>query len=166
MHELVSSSKVRGLYPNPEISDAISEICFHYGVASTILFDNSPKKINENDRAYKLRNERYEYVESICKGNDLEIVLLKNRSLRNKIVHIDEHVEKELRKPDAGWLIDSAVDNRDEFTAPNEISVNFCRGYIVMEEKIIHFGYEMDVRRLKYEASSVISAVFHSVQRS
>lgn len=147
-------------YINPEIPQVLTEIFAHQGVASSTLFNGSPRSGSESARAYKLRTERFEYVRDICDSAGISRDILTNRTLRNKLIHMDECIERAMRTPNTGWSIDSALAYRDQFQAPNGIKVGFCRTFIVAEEVLIHLGHEISIKQLRKEAQNTLSALF------
>jgi hypothetical protein len=149
-----------GFYPHPDIPLVLTEMCFHQGMASSIMFNNSERGHNENARSYRARIERYGYVHSFCKSQGVNIPILTSRTVRNQMVHIDAYLEKALRKPNAGWLIDGAIAYRDQFSAPDGISIEFCRAFIASKEIILHLGDEIPIRGLWHEATAVLAVVF------
>ena len=148
------------VYLHPDIPLVLTEMCFHQGMASSIMFNNSERGRNESIRTYKARIERYEYVQSFCKFQGLHVSILTSRIVRNQMVHIDEHLEKALRKPNTGWFIDGAIAYRDQFSAPDGISIQFCRTFIASEEVLLHLGNEIPIRGLWHEATAVLAAVW------
>lgn len=157
---LGSNPQIVGVYLDQRIPQVLSEICFHQGVASRILFDNSSRSGNETAATYKLRLERFEYIKNICATNSITTSILSDRKVRNQLIHIDEYLAKNLRKPNTGWFIDVAVDSRDQFKNPNVKHYGFCRSFIVSEEIILHFDNEISIPKLWQEATAVLAAAF------
>lgn len=147
-------------YIHPEIPQVLTEIFAHQGVASSILFNGSPRPRDESARSYQLRIERFEYVRDLCDTASVSRAILTNRTLRNQLIHMDSHVEKAMRTPNTGWFIDSAMAYRDQFQAPNGITTGFCRTFISSEEVLIHLGHEISVKGLRQEATDVLRALF------
>lgn len=157
---LHATPQMSGMYPHPRIPQILSEICIHQGIASSVLFDK-PKRDNEKSAAaYKLKLERFEYIKNICETNFIPVPILSNRKMRNELIHIDEYLFKNLRKPDTGWFIDVAIDSREQFKNPNIKHYGFCRSFIASEEIIIHFDNEISIPKLWHEATAVLAAAF------
>lgn len=151
---------IENFYPHPEIPHLLTEICAHQGVASSIMFNGSPRASDESARAYELRIARYRYVREFCDAANVDLSILRSKTLRNKLIHIDSHVEKAMRTPETGWIIDSAIGYRDQFRNPDVKKVGFCRTFVVQEEKILHLGHEIFVPDLYNQTVSVLACVF------
>lgn len=146
---------------HPEIPSTLSELAFHQGIASTILFNDSPKAHKENGATYKLRLERFSYVRRKCEG--ISTSVLSDRKIRNSLTHVDEHLAKALAQPKTGWIIDSAIGRRDQLTASQHgIEISFCRTYISAEDVLLHLGNEISVKNLRKEAVDVLMAVWNA----
>jgi hypothetical protein len=146
-------------HPHPEISSTLSDLAFQQGLASTILFNDAPRGQRESSAAYKLRLSRLAYVRQKCAN--IPISVLTNRQIRNSLVHIDEYLVREMAKPKTGWLVDSAIARRDQFTAAQHgIDVAFCRTYISSEDVLIHFDNEISLIELRREANEVREAIY------
>ena len=89
--------------------------------------------------------------------------VLANRTIRNKLVHIDDHLAKAGKKPNTGYFIDMAVSHRNQFVASDGIEIGFCQSLIVSEEIILHVGSEISLRGLRHEAGAVLEAVFRAL---
>lgn len=148
------------VYIHPDIPKTLTEICIHQGIASSIMFNNSERLFNENAAAYKLRMERFEYVKSLCDRASISVSILTNRKIRNHLVHVDTHLEKALRRPKTGWIVDSAIASRDQFSPPLGLQMGYCRTFVACEEVILHLDNEISVRHLRNEAGQVLSCVF------
>jgi hypothetical protein len=141
-------------YPHPEIPPTLSDLAFQQGLASTILFNDAPRGQRESSAAYKLRRSRLAYVKQKCGG--IQISVLPNRQVRNSLVHIDEYLVRQMARPKTGWLVDSAIGRRDQFTAAHHgIVVAFCRTYIASEDVLVHFDNEISLTELRREANEV-----------
>lgn len=143
---------------HPDIPSTLSDLGFQQGLASTILFNADPRGSRENAKAYQLRLERLAYVQLHCAGAPTAV--LSNRKARNALAHIDEYLVRELAKPHTGWMIDSAIARRDQFTAPPGITTAFCRMYISSEDVLLHLGQEIPLTNLRTEAKAVLSAIW------
>ena len=102
--------------------------------------------------------ERVAYVANRCQN--ISIPNLKNRKVRNALAHLDEYLVEELAASQTGWFIDIAVRSRAEFKAPNNLQINYCRSYIISEDRLLHFGHEVRLEDLKTEAKNVLSSVW------
>lgn len=152
---------IHGFYPDPEIPHLITEILAHQGIASLLLFNRSERdKKNESARAFELRLARHDYVLRFCDEAGFAPNLLANRTLRNKIVHMDSHLERALRTPNTGWFIDSALGRRSDLQAPEGLEVGFCRCFIGEELSIAHLGHQVSLDNLRHEACAVLALVF------
>ncbi len=151
-------------YIHPDIPQTLSEICLHQGIASSILFNDSEKTSKENTHTYNLRMERFKYVKNFCAAQNVTVNILSDKAVRNRLVHIDEYLAKQLSKPNTGWFIDSAVAFRDQFAAQNGAELQFCRSFIASEEIILHFDKEISTRKLWEEACAVLAVVFGEQQ--
>jgi hypothetical protein len=166
LHELVASdTKLLEFYPNPEIAPILSELCFHQGLASTILFDDSSKKQRESGTAFRLRKTRVEYVKGKCAA--LRLKVLTSRKIRNSMTHIDEYLADEMQRPKTGWMIDSAIGRRDQFTAKQHgIDVAYCRVFIASEDTLLHLGNEISLKQLREEATVVLATIWSQTEES
>lgn len=157
---LAQSTIVGGLYSHPEIPQTLTEIFTHQGVASSILFDSSDRGKDESARALKLRRERVEYVGKYCSEAGLTITALSDRSMRNRLIHMDEYVEKALRRPNTGWFVDTALQERTTFGPPHGVSIGYCRCFIASEGTLVHLGREASLANLLNEAVALLAVVF------
>ena len=146
---------------HPEIPSTLSDLCYQAGLASTILFNDNPKGKMESEVAYNLRLERVQYISEICAKIDLSPVVLRDRDIRNSLTHIDEHIADILTSSqNAGWFIDVAVISKKEWVAPEGISINYIRSYIIEDDVIIHLGKELPVSVLREECVNLLQKVF------
>jgi hypothetical protein len=141
-----------------DLPSLLSDIVFHQGLASTLLFRDGPKGNGESQKAFASRSERAAYVAQKCDGLSLDA--LKNKKVRNSIAHLDEYLVEELAAESTGWWIDTVQSRRDMFTAPNNLKVAFCRSYIIGEDKLLNFGNEIVLSDLKREAEQVLAAIW------
>jgi len=161
LHELTREGPIKNAAFHPEIAPVLSDLCYQAGLASTILFNNSKQGYRESQIAFKLRQERYEYVERYCSSQGINPVTLRDREVRNSLTHIDERLADILTEaPRRGWFINAAVGSKTEFVAPEGITANYCRSYAIKEDVILHLGNELDVSRLRDECVAVLAVVF------
>jgi len=159
LYELIGAlPNLIDFYPHPDIPATLTDIAFQHGLASTILFNDSPKGKSESAAEYKCRAERVTYVKAGCAHVLVDV--LADRKIRNSLTHIDEHLVKHLSQPNTGWYIDSAIGRRDQFTAPNGLNIGFCRTYIASEDVLLHLGNEISIKRLRRQAKRVLSAIW------
>lgn len=151
-----------GVYLHPQIPHVLSELFFHQGVASTIMFNNSTKGASETKVAFDHRIFRYEYVRRLCAAEGLETPILANRKMRNQIVHIDEHLRKAMTQPNTGWFIDCALASRDGLAVKSDpnTKTGFCRTFIVEEQVLAHLDSEVSIRDLYKEVAGILAVVF------
>jgi len=160
LYEYVNSTPgMIDMYIHQDIPDALTDICMHQGIASDILFNTSPRGQKESAHHYKLRIERAKYVRNLLAKRGIDTPILSNKTVRNQLVHIDQHLERALQAPDTGWFFDVAIAYRNQFASPG-LKVNFCRTFIASEEIILHLGNEIPVRKLRAEATLVLKVVF------
>lgn len=161
LHGLVEESPLQNVGIHPDIPPTVSNLCYQAGLASTILFEDGDQGHFESDRAYKLRQKRVKYVNEFCSSQGVEPSLLLDREVRNSLTHIDERLADILTEEGGvGWFIDAAVRRRDEFEAPKEVEVRFCRSYVIEEDRILHLGQELDLGELRRECVAVLAVVF------
>jgi hypothetical protein len=160
LHEMLKHMpSLKDAYVHPDIPATLTDLCNQQGIASTILFNDGPRQRKESVKAHKLRLERIAYVKHWTKN--VPIKILSNRKVRNSLIHIDEYIADAFDKPKTGWLVDSAIGSRTQFTAAQHgIGIDFCRSYIASEDMILHLGNEISVSKLKWEASAILAAVF------
>jgi hypothetical protein len=160
LNELVRTSPpIVDFYVDPEIPPTLTDLAFQQGLASTILFNSGPKGDRENSGAYRLRLDRTGYVKQRCA--QISTSVLANRKIRNSLTHVDEYLARELSRPNTGWIIDSAIARRDQFTPPGGLQVGFCRTYISSEDVMLHLGNEISLRHLRDEATGVLRAIWN-----
>jgi hypothetical protein len=158
LHELVATTpRWTNMHPHPEIPSTLTDIASQQGIASTILFDDV-RRAKENERDYKVRQNRISYVKSHCAC--FPTAGLSNRKIRNSLTHIDEYLISAMKKPNTGWFVDCAIIRRDEFIPPNGLQIGFCRTYISSEDVILHLGNEIVVSTLRQEAQNVLTAIW------
>jgi hypothetical protein len=145
-------------YPHPEIPSTLTDIASQQAIASAILFNDSHRTTREREDEYQLRMKRVLYVKALC--TQIETAILSNKSVRNRLTHIDEHLAREMKRPNTGWIIDSAIARRDQFAAPDGLATAFCRTYIASEGVIAHLGHDISVAGLRQEANRVLGAVW------
>ena len=161
LQALIASSPIQDTYISPAIPGMLSDLCYQAGLASTILFNNSSRGKKESALAFSLRKERLRYVQDLCASQNLQTPILKDRSLRNALTHIDEHLADALTQDaNVGWLIDSAIESRTQFSAPPGLCVGYCRSYIRSEDKIVHLDHELPLSALAAECTAVRAVVF------
>lgn len=142
------------------IHSIISDLCYQTGLASTILLNESKKGSMESKTAYQLRMERVHYVNKLCHEQNVEISIMKNREIRNALTHIDERLADSLtQKENIGWFIDVAIDPNG-WKTENNLEINYCRCYDIINKRILHLGYELDVCTLYKECLAVLAVVF------
>ena len=161
LQALIASSPIQDTYISPAIPGMLSDLCYQAGLASTILFNNSSRGKKESALAFSLRKERLRYVQDLCASQNLQTPILKDRSLRNALTHIDEHLADALTQDaNVGWLIDSAIESRTQFLAPRGVRVGYCRSYIRSEHKIVHLDKELPLSALAAECTALRAVVF------
>jgi hypothetical protein len=160
LRELVPAAPVgNGIFIHPEIPSVLSDIAFHQGAASMILFNDNPKGARENAETYRLRLDRIAYVQAKCAG--IAMAVLSDRKIRNSLTHIDEHLPRALSKPNTGWFIDIAATVREPMGPQQHgLAVGFCRTYIASEDIILHLDGEISVSDLKADSQAVLHAVW------
>ena len=147
---------------HPDVAPTLSDLCYQAGLASTILFNNAPRGKGESNFIYRLRAERISYVSRYCRENNVKVVILKDKRLRNALTHVDEHLAKEMTKePNVGWYIDMAIGTPDSMNIPGAISkVKFCRTDIKKRDEIVHLSHKVNVAALRLECEAVLGGVF------
>jgi hypothetical protein len=122
------------------------------------LFNAGLQRGNEKKSDYALRMERALYVK---KWSPTATPLLSDRKIRNSLIHMDEHLAKALTRANTGWLIDSAIERRDQFTAAEHgLSIGFCRAYVAADDVILHLDHEISMSGLRNEAARVLAEVW------
>lgn len=160
LYELVYRyPNITNIYPSPEIPSVLTELCFHHGMASSILFNDSGRTRRETVEEYRSRIERYNYVKKFCDAQNVPTAILADRVVRNKMVHVDEHLARRLRQPNTGWVFDSALHNLDWSTEKN-LAIEYCRVFVGSRNSIIHLGSEISLPHLRHEAVAVSKVVF------
>ncbi len=161
VRKLVDESPLKNAYISPDIPFTLSNLCYQAGLASTILFNGSAKGYKESKLSFKLRIERVNYVNHLCKTQGLETPTLKSRSIRNALTHIDEYLADALTaEPNVAWFIDTAIESRDQFEPISGLKTKFCRAYIKDEDKIIHLDKEVSLLSLQEECTALLAVVF------
>lgn len=110
--------QLRDSYIHPDIPRVMVELCAHQGIASDILLNDSEQAVREKDYPYKLRVERGAYVKTRCDARGISTAILSNRSVRNRLIHADDYLARQMNKPGIGWHVNSAMAHRDQFTPP------------------------------------------------
>lgn len=161
LYNFIKSSPLTNAAIDRGIAPILSDLCAQAGIAATILFHKGPKGRLESEVAYNLRMQRIQYVEKFCSEQSFIPKTLTNREVRNSLTHIDERLADILTKDsNIGWFIDTAIKKRDEFVAPNDISIKFCRCYVISENKILHLDQELDLEKLRQECIVLLAIVF------
>lgn len=161
LHEITHEGPIVNAGIHPDIAPTLSDLCYQAGLASTILFNDAKRGPRESPEAYKLRQERAEYVKHWCSEQNFQPTTLLDREVRNSLTHIDERLADILtREPYVGWFLDVAVRNRHEFSAPDGISVQYCRSYVTEEDCILHLTQELSLAHLRAECAAVLAIVF------
>lgn len=161
LYNFIKASPLTNAAIDSGIAPILSDLCAQAGIAATILFHKGPKGRLESEVAYNLRIERIQYIEKFCAKQSFIPQTLTNREVRNSLTHIDERLADILTKnSNVGWFIDSALNKRDEFIAPNNISIKFCRCYVISENKILHLDQELDIEILRHECLVLLAIIF------
>lgn len=143
---------------NPEIPRLLVSICSAASSAQLLLFDKGKKRESESAAVYHSRVARVAKVDGYCAGVD--IIELRNRAVRNRIEHIDEHLTKVLiGDPAAVFLTNIALSNRGLFVVGPGINLHCCRAYFSFEDVIEHLGAELHIGRLRQETGQVLAAL-------
>ncbi len=154
------------MFVNQSIPSILQDLCSHAGIASNILFNGNQRKTNfESETAYNLRMERFQYVQTKCEKANFQPILLKDRDIRNALLHIDEKLADILTaKENVGWMIDQVSSTRmsDYQVEGGQIEVKFCRSYIHNEGKIVHLDHELDIEELKKECEDALRVIFRT----
>lgn len=153
------------VFPNPNISAILQDLCAQAGIASQILFNGNPNKSRlESQTAYNLRVERYEYVQQLCRQHQFDPAVLTNREVRNALTHIDERMADILTKEEGvGWFVDYAASIRDALEPPPNVKkIEFCRTYIHNESLILHLGNELNLDTLMEECITALKIIFNA----
>lgn len=160
MYRLINEPPhIDGVYLHRDIPATITEICFHSGIASNLLFNGSPKG-RESDTAYKSRVERHEYVRQLLADHNVKINVLADKAVRNKLQHVDQFLPTLLADEKVGWCIDVALEGRNAPFSKSHLKFKFIRTFVVSEAKIVHLNTEISVAGLWHEATAVLSGVF------
>jgi hypothetical protein len=145
---------------NDQTHSIISDLCYQAGLASTILFNKAKKGFKESDTSFQLREQRVKYVDSFCDDQGVTVKTLKDREVRNALTHIDERLADILtEKEGVGWFVDVVIDPNG-WETKDDLEIKFCRCYDLVNKKILHLGYELDVRKLLDECLAVLAVVF------
>ena len=161
LYNFIKGSPLTNAAIDRGIAPILSDLCAQAGIAATILFHKGPKGRLESDVAYNLRKQRIQYIEKFCTEQSFFPQTLTNREVRNSLTHIDERLADILTKDsNVGWFIDTAINKRDEFVAPKDILIKFCRCYIISENKILHLDQELDIEKLRQECIVLLAIIF------
>lgn len=161
LHNIIERSVIKNVFFDDDIPPTLSDLCYQAGIAATILFKDGVQGSQESALAYKLRQERIQYVKNILRLNDFTPKVLIDKKVRNSLTHIDEKIPKLLSKEsNVGWFVDAAMMNRDEFKPDKNIKVKFCRSYIHSENKILHLDLELDVGQLVNECLILLRIIY------
>jgi hypothetical protein len=135
--------------------NALRLLVSNFGLASSILFDDGGKRSSENAAMYGLRKERVDRVAALTATVDTSI--FQRRAIRNKFMHIDEHLAKALLAGNCEWLINAGLSARSLVRGENLL--RYCRVYIFDEDVLLHLDEEFDVREAYQRASEVIAVL-------
>ena len=161
LRSLTATSPLQGTYRAPEIPSILSDLCHQAGLASTILFHDGKRGRKESEYAYALRRQRVEYVNFWCSAQGVSTPTLKDRTVRNSLTHIDEHLADALSESNnVGWFVDVAVDTRSQFSSPDGITAKFVRSYIRQEDLIVNLNKEISLEALRRDCAAVLAVVF------
>ena len=161
VHGLFQESIIENSCLDPNLPGYLSDLCNQQAVAATILFDNTTRT-KENASLKATRNERVALVKQRCSGLNLKI--LPDKQLRNRLAHIDEYLPAAMKKHDAGWAVDLAFLDRDSLNEtvenPTGLLIEYCRCYCRVEDAILHLGHTISLQGLRDEANAILVAVF------
>jgi hypothetical protein len=161
IHHLTKLSGNQNVYIHPELPSLLSDIVFHQGVVSLLIFRDGEQGRQESNLAYASRLERIAYVANRCEG--LPFPALKSRRVRNALTHLDEYLAEELAAPNTGWFIDVAVRSRNDFGRHPEIpNISYARSYIIDSDTLLNFGEEINLGELKKEAELAVGAIWRA----
>lgn len=161
LYSLLKASPSKNAAIDPGIGPILSDLCVQTGIAMTTLFYKGSKGRLERDVAYDLRLQRVQYVEKICAEQKFVPETLTNRNLRDSLSYIDVQLPAILTTfPNTGVFIDYVVNKRQEFIIPHGMQIQFFRCYIISENKILHFGGDLDLAKLRSECVAILTIVF------
>jgi HAD superfamily hydrolase (TIGR01509 family) len=141
-----------------EITDAVRDLCFHSGLVSLILLDDSGKRHKESKYAYKLRSERVSFIGDMLTRNGSKPEILLNRDIRNSFAHIDEKLADILSyESDIGWNFNYVSTNKMNNKPEGISKIKYFNSYIISEKRIIHLDYEIDVVKLREECKTIFN---------
>ena len=162
LHSLVPPDAENAVFFDVRIPPILQDLCYHAGLASTILFNNNKKQgFKETGNAYILRLERVEYVNNFCEEQSITTTTLTNRDIRNSLTHIDEKLGYFLTlEENVGWFVDFAATHRNKFLVPEGLTAKYCRSYVSSEDRILHLDQELHLGQLRKECVTVLAVVF------
>ncbi len=146
-------SKGYTIVPKGEIRPLLISTCVYIGAAWKALFDDGA---NEQKKWLKIeKKKRQSSVIKQLEGIDYEP--LSGSVIRNKVVHIEDHILVSARKnPEASWLVDIGLSHREAVLPEHGHAMNYCRVFIFSEGTILHLGSELNLYEYRKTAKLVV----------
>jgi len=149
----------------PEIAEALQNICSSQAVAYACLFDDG-RRASEAPRFTNLRLERVGQVRDHCKG--IALTEMRSRGVRNALAHFDERYLKAIvdHGEKGGWLQDIALSHKAAINLGADAEQRMIRVYIYDEDILYVFGEMLRLKRLREEIDAVVTRLGYEIDVS
>lgn len=136
---------------NSDLPTSLFLIATNFGILSTLLFDNGPRRAKEMAETYQLRRNR-SYLINVYLVN-INIKIFLNRKLRDRLIYVDEYVLTSVTETQGKTISNIGLSKRQ---AVNLDSCTALRVYIFEEDVFLHLGQELPIRDLYYTLLLII----------
>lgn len=155
--ENLRQSLLRGQGLPQQASHLMTDICANTGMASTCLFDDTPRlNSREKPKAAQRRRARAGFLLELCQEARLDS--LRDRAVRNRLMHADEHFA---RLAAVRPMLNSCVlGDRHMISAADPSSpLLYDRVLILSENTMLHLDQELRLSPLLSSCKHALDAI-------
>ena len=137
---------------DPELPEVLLLACIYIGTAWKALFDAGVGETESWLR--RAKRARYDWVAGLLTG--IDISPLSGLDIRNKMVHVEDHMLKVERRVQGPWTMSLGLSHREAFNASADLQMKYCRVFIFSEGVLLHLGSEFNLYQYRDTAKAVI----------
>lgn len=138
---------------NREIPEVLLLTCIYIGTAWKALFDAG---VGETDNwLRRAKKARHDWVAGLLTG--IDVSPLSGLDIRNKMVHVEDHMLKVERRINGPWTMSLGLSHREVFSTSADLQMKYCRVFIFSEGVLLHLGSEFNLYQYRDTAKAVIS---------
>lgn len=137
---------------DPELPEVLLLACIYIGTAWKALFDAG---VGETENWLKrAKKARHDWVAGLLAG--IDISPLSGLDIRNKMVHVEDHMLKVERRVQGPWTMSLGLSHREAFNTSADLQMKYCRVFIFSEGVLLHLGSEFNLYQYRDTAKAVI----------